>query len=454
MVFSGSLQGAGATTTTISLPSNGGYTFRVRACQGSFSDATCGAFANRSFAVNLAAPLSAPTVIAPTAGAVLGASIQAFSWTPVTGQMQLPIYYEAELTNLGSGAIELDVAVPDPTVSVVTRLHDGTYHLRVRACQAGCGPYSSPVGFSAAVPPTPSRAPTITNTALNGIHLTVDWSAVAGAEWYQVFVIQPAPAGPGGGALAVAAREVIGLTTTLDVPVGAANVIVAACTGNGCGPYSASAAVNPASLNPSVPNLGTPLAGSTVAGPTVLFTWNRIPGDDGSNTTYRLYVQDLSRQAPAFDVMTTQNYHAAYLKSEGTRYDAIVIANPGPNQVMGPATGFVVAGASATAPSMVQPTHNSTLSGGNIQLGWTPVHDATLYEYFVAVQGAPNATVRGVTPGLFVQVPLSAVGGQPTVYSGIVRACPAGNTCAPGSDAGWGPWSTSGPGVTNFTVTP
>jgi hypothetical protein len=36
-----------------------------------------------------------------------------------------------------------------------------------------------------------------------------------------------------------------------------------------------------------------------------------------------------------------------------------------------------------------------------------------------------------------------------------VRACPAGASCAPGSDTGWGPWSNeAGPGVTNFTITP
>jgi hypothetical protein len=453
-LFSGSLLGVGATSTLVSLPSNGSYTVRVRACQNSFTDATCGAFASRNFSVDLAAPSSAPTVVAPTAGATLTSSIQTFSWTPVTAEVDLPIYYEVELTDLATDATELRVSVFDPTVSVVTRLRDGSYRLRVRACQAACGPYSTAVTFSAAVPAQPSQAPTITQTALDGMHLTVDWSAVAGAEWYQVSVIQPPPAGPGGGALTVAAREVIGLTTMLDVPVGAANVIVAACTGNGCGPFSAAAPVNPASVNPSVPNLGTPLGGSTVAGPVVLFTWNRIPGDDGSNTPYRLYVQDLSRQAPAFDVITTQNYYAAYLKSEGARYDAIVIANPGPSQIVGPAAGFVVAGASAVAPTLVAPTHNSAIAGGNIELGWTPVQDATLYEYFVAVQGAPSPTVRGVTPGLFVRVPLSAVGGQPTVYSGIVRACPAGNTCVSGSDTGWGPWSTVGPGVTNFTVLP
>jgi hypothetical protein len=100
---------------------------------------------------------------------------------------------------------------------------------------------------------------------------------------------------------------------------------------------------------------------------------------------------------------------------------------------------------------MVAPAHQSSVSAGNILLGWSPVAGATLYEYFVAVQGQSAPTVRGVTTGLFVQVPLT----NPATYSGIVRACPAGASCAAGSDAGWGPWSVdAGPGVTNFTVVP
>jgi hypothetical protein len=103
----------------------------------------------------------------------------------------------------------------------------------------------------------------------------------------------------------------------------------------------------------------------------------------------------------------------------------------------------------------VSPAHNSTVASGNIQLGWSPVPGATLYEYFVAQLGLPDASARGVTPGLLAQVPLAGFGAG-TLYSGIVRACPAGATCVAGSDAGWGPWSNEPgrPGVTNFTVTP
>jgi hypothetical protein len=187
----------------------------------------------------------------------------------------------------------------------------------------------------------------------------------------------------------------------------------------------------------------------------VLFTWTRVPGDTG-NTMYRLYVQDVSRSRAALDVYTTQNFYGALLKAEGGKYAVQAIANPGlPTQVNGPPVTFTVRGASGVAPTLMAPTHGSVLAAGNVLVGWTPVPGATLYEYLLSVQGQGVASGRGVTPGIFVQVPLTAVNGQATVYSGIVRACPAGQTCAGGSDAGWGPWSSAaGSGGVTFTIVP
>jgi glucose/arabinose dehydrogenase len=452
-VFSGSLTGNGATSTLVSLPQNGAYTVNVRACLGGFSDAQCGTFASRAFSMSATAPSNAPTVTAPSAGAVLTVSNVTLSWTAVSGNGALPVFYEVELTNQPSGVPELQILLADPTLSTVGRLHTGNFALRVRACQIGCSPWSPTVAFSANISPAPGSAPVVNTAVVNGGNsLNATWTAVSGAEWYQLFVIQPPPAGPGGGALTVAARQVVGTSISgLPVPTGGASVIVAACNGNGCGPFSGSKSITAAGPNPSAPQIGQPLGGSVVDGPSVFFSWSRVPGDNGSNTTYRLYVQDLSRATAALDVLTTNNFYGAYFRAEGARYDALVVANPGPNQVVGPAVGFNVRGQSATAPTMTQPTHNSTVTAGNIPIGWSPVPGATLYEYFVANAGAPPT--RGVTPGLMVQVPLAALNGNPTVYNGIVRACPAGNTCAPGNDAGWGPWSdVAGPGVVQFTV--
>ena len=368
----------------------------------------------------------------------------------------LPLFYELLLENLVAGTTALQITVPDPTTSTIASLASSAlYRLRVRACQVACGSYSSPLFFGLGLGPVPLTAPVISAATVSGGNsLTVTWNAVVGADFYRLEVVQPT-GGPGGGALTVAARQISPTTVTLPVPLGNANVLVAACNGDGCGPFSAASAISPPGPNPAAPQLGSPLAGSTVAGPTTLFSWSRVPGDVGS-TSYRLFVQDLSRQQAALDVVTTQNFWAAYFKAEGSRYDALVVADPsGASPVTGPAQGFNMGGTSSTAPTMVRPAHQSSLPAGNIQLAWSPVPGATLYEYFVAVTGLPSATARGVTPGLVVQVPLPLVGGLSTFYSGIVRACPAGANCVAGSDSGWGPWSNvGGPGVTSFQVTP
>jgi hypothetical protein len=458
-VFAGSLVGSGSTSTLVTLP-DGAYVFAVRACNASgFSDATCGAHATRSFSVSQTAPTGAPTVTAPAQDAVLTASTQTFSWTAVAkADPGLSLSYEVLLTDVAGGNIpDLQITVPDPTLSTIYTLHSSTlYELKVRACQAGCGPWSAPVTFSVDLPNVPTTAPTVPACSVSGGNsLTCNWTAIPGADVYSFYVVQPS-GGPGGGALTVAARLVSTTTVTLPVPQGFANVIVAACTGDGCGPYSGARGIDPSGPNPSVPNLGTPLAASVVNGPGVEFSWNRIPGDDGTNTWYRLYVQDLSRQAAALDVYTRDNFYAAYFKAEGARYDALVVANPGPSQIVGPPIGFNVRGLSASAPTMVSPPHQSQVQAGNLQLGWSPVPGATLYQYWVAVLGQGTPAVTGVTPGLVVQVPLPAVAGQPTTYSGITRACMSPTGCSPTSDTGWGPWSNApgGPGVTNFTVTP
>ncbi len=450
-VFTGSLAGGSSTSTLISLP-NGNYEFRVRACTGG----SCGGFGTRQFSVSLLAPAGAPTITAPTAGATLTSSVQTLQWTAVTGSGQLALSYEIELVDVATDLTELTVRMPSNFLQTITALRSGQFRMRVRACEAGCGPYSATVQFTANVPAAPTTAPTITQSAVDGNNqLNAQWTPVGGAEWYELYVVQPPPAGPGGGALTVAARQVFGTSVTVALPVGAANAVVRACSGNGCGPYSQSAAVNPAGPNPNAPQLGQPLAGSVVDGPVVLFTWSRVPGDNGSNTVYRLYAQDLSRGTTALDVQTTNNFYAAFFDAEGARYDALVFARPGtPQEVMGPVVGFNVRGVSPSAPTMVTPTHMGTVAAGNVQVGWTSLPGASLYEYFVAVPGQ-SGTANGVTPGTFVQVPLGAVGGQPTQYSAIARACPAGATCVAGSDAGWGPWSANaGTGVTNFTVLP
>lgn len=456
-VFQGVLSGANVLSTLVNLP-DGSYQFSLRGCNGGYDPGNCGPASTVPFTVNIAKPATAPSITAPSNGAAFTISTLQFTWTAVAGVSG----YEVELTDVaGGGLIELSTGEygnPPGTSTIASVKASTNYQLRVRACTAGCGPWSAPVSFSVALPAVPGAAPGAPNCTLqNGQTASCSWNSVAGADIYILQAIQPA-AGPGGGALSVASRRVSTTNTPITVPPGLTSFIVAACNGNGCGPYSNATNLTPAGPAPAAPILANPVPGP-VDGPTAFFSWTRIPGDDGTNTVYRLYVQDFLRAAPALDVLTKQNYWAAKLRAGGSRYDALVIANPGgQSPAQGPASGFVVKGTSPVSPTMVAPRHQTpdvtlTVPAGNVQLGWTPVPNATLYEYLIAIFGQPDPVTRGVTPGLQVQIPLTA---SQSLYSGIVRACPAGLACSFGSDANWGPWSSAPDqtGVTSFLVGP
>ncbi|MBM3735889.1 MAG: hypothetical protein FJW39_08905 [Acidobacteria bacterium] len=451
VVFSGNVSGGASTTTAITFP-DGIYTFVIRACQGGAADFRCGAFSTRNFGVSVPFPQGAPSIQQPQSGVRLTTSVQPFSWTGVAGATR----YEMLLEDVAAGIREYQVATPDLN-TVYSIRSSNSYRVRVKACSAACGSWSAPILFSAQIPAVPTVAPNIPSPpqVTDGNRVSVNFGTVPNADFYKVQIIQ-SNSGPGGGALTVAAGIVTAEPAVLLAPAGLASVLVGGCNGNGCGPNSRAVQVGVPGPNPAVPALSAPVSGTTVDGPTVTFTWNRVPGDDGANTVYRLYVQDQRRQSAALDVLTSQNFYGALVLAEGTRYDALVIANPGPNQVVGPAVGFNVRGNSAAAPTLVQPTHNSVLSnaatGGNVLLAWSPVPGASLYQYYVGTPGQVAAVVTGVTPGLQIHVPLGPINGQTTQFSAIARACRPEQVCSPDAETGWGPWST-GSG-TNFAIVP
>lgn len=157
---------------------------------------------------------------------------------------------------------------------------------------------------------------------------------------------------------------------------------------------------------------------------------------------------------PALDVVTKGNFYGAFLRAEGRRYGALVFATQNGNTVVGLASGFMVAGTSATASLITAPTHNSTFKQGPFRLAWAPIPNAVRYQYYVARQGQSAPVLTGITPGLFIDTSLSVRAN--TLHNAIVRACPQSNAsqCSPDSDAGWGPWSNTVTGTVNFTITP
>jgi hypothetical protein len=414
--------------------------------------------APRSVTANFAATGGGggPTMVTPANGSTLTASVVNFSWTPAPPSGQT---YDLRIFNQATGALALKLIITGGLTNQVYTLNSGTYRIELRACGPACGaPTVSSFGVALPAPPTgvpTGLACTVVNNAGQN-RLDCNWSAVPRADFYFINVVQGG-AGPGGGALTVAGTQVGGTSASIPVPNGTNDVIVKACNGDGCGAYTEPFRATAGFGNPAVPVLAEPFNGSVVdAGtgvPVVVFTWSRVAGDSGANYRYRLYVQDFSRNAPAVDVLTSNNFHAAHL-NPSTRYDALVIAIPvgGGAQLTGPAQGFVTRGRIPNAPSFVGPTIFSTISAGLMRLAWTPVPfpsgdiDGRLYQYTLVGPGGRS----GVTAGLGVDIDLS-----PGAYSGAVRACASGLGCSAGSETGWGPWTGSATGEggpTSFTV--
>ena len=156
-VFSGSLSGGGSTSTIISLPA-GSYRFGVRACNaGGFADGSCGSFGTVPFSINLISPTGTPTVTLPADGASLTGSTVTFQWTAVTGNPALSfLTYEVLVRNTANAKTELQTSELSPSLSTVYSLGSGSYEVKVRACQAGCGPWSTPVRFAVDLPAVPT----------------------------------------------------------------------------------------------------------------------------------------------------------------------------------------------------------------------------------------------------------------------------------------------------------
>ena len=157
VVYTGSVLGAASTSNLVSLP-DGQYQFSVRACSGGVADAQCGLFSSVLFTVNPAGPSGAPTVTFPTQGATLTTSTHTLQWTAVTPNPALSgLTYEVLLRDIEAGTTALQISVLSPSTSTIFTMGSSShYELKVRACQAGCGPWSTPVSFSVSLPAVPT----------------------------------------------------------------------------------------------------------------------------------------------------------------------------------------------------------------------------------------------------------------------------------------------------------
>ncbi len=335
--------------------------------------------------------------------------------------------------------------------STIATLPAGNLSWSVRACSVRCrdtiskGDFDISENQSVRWPPSNLQA-----RAAGPGSVSVSWQAVDGMDFYEIALVQP-NSGPGGGALTVASARTSATSATFPAPSGAASVVVRSCS-SFCGPWTAAVAVNVPGPNPAVPVIAAPLPAETIWNNPAFFAWSRIPGDNGSNTLYRLFVQDMFRRAPALDVLTRNNFFAAALSAGGTRYDAVVIANPGTaSEAASTSVGFQAYGEFVQAPTLVAPTHQSSVRQGVVELGWSPTLYSSAYEFYLAPPSGPP--IRGVASGNVVQVPLSVQGATPARYNVIMRSCLS--QCQPDSDEGWGPWSDrTGTGTLSFELLP
>lgn len=399
--------------------------------------------------------LPAPSVTSPTTSSVVTGSVVLLQWTAVPNATR----YELRLIEANTPQqFRVEVLAPD-TYAVYT-LPSGSYREEIRACDAnGCGVTGSS-SFTVRPPAIPSQPVTGLACTPRTAALECSWDSRSGADFYFLNVVQPG-AGPGGGALTVAGRQVSqfeNLRVTVSVPAGAMSVVVRACTGDGCGPFTAPLSVIVGG-SPSAPTLGEPFSGSAVDGspnaPAVTFTWNRIAGDTG-NVTYRLYVQDFSRNAAALDILTKDNFYAAYF-NPGTRYDALVIADNGTTSAQGPPSVFVTRGRPPKSPVATAPAFGSAVTVGSpIPISWTPLVDSDgtntprRYQYFFS---GPARQTSGIVDDTTTFLTFSRSDtGQ---WLGTMRACLTGLDCTATSPNGWGPWNNetgSEGGMAAFTV--
>lgn len=431
----------------------GQYVARVRACRSremviGEGYKNCGEGVHRIFSVAPLVSTSTSGITSPASGAVLTGAGALFNASVTASDLVEFRVSRNGQTVYHTGSSALGFNLPFYYAFDATGPHDA----QTRGCNSFskvCGAWSAPMAFTVSAPPAPAAAPGQVTVNETPGRVSVSWAPVSGATLYTVQVVQPS-SGPGGGALTVASQRTETTAASLPAPSGAVGIVVKACNANGCGPWSQGVHLTIPGPNPAVPVLGYQIDGALNNDPFAAFSWSRVPGDDGTNTTYRLYVQDLARQAVALDVFTGGTFHVTRLTGSGRAYAAQVIAIRNGVELRGGVLVFVQAAGSARAPNMTSPSYNGTVRSYIAGIGWSAVPGAFLYEYYVTRPGIGSPAFHGYATGTSVPVPMEAIGGSPTLYDSIARACVGGTGPA---DCTWGPWSIFETGIGRFTVT-
>jgi hypothetical protein len=280
-----------------------------------------------------------------------------------------------------------------------------------------------------------------------------DWQDIPEATGFRVSILEPPPAGPGGGALAVVSRAVDRPPAIIPTLNGSVRIMVAPCNLVGCGPPAISQPVRIEGVERLNPEVGHPEDGSTVPAGAVLLSWLPVESEAERNN-HGQYVVELVDQRTGFPVATSStrdHYFGVQLPAGGSWLAHIAVQRPGSSLLTFAESRFETE--VSVAPTPITPSARTSVPAGRVTLAWTPVDGARGYEYLVTVPGVRKPTARGFTGDLSAVVELPVFNGGPTGYHAIVRTCFAEDRCASG--VGWGPWSSDvGVPPLDFTVMP
>ena len=327
---------------------------------------------------------------------------------------------------------------------------------RVRLTELG-------IGFSEVDDPSHSLPVYLGHSPLMITDLTVEaavgggglaaiaWRSTPNVDGYLVEAVVPAPAGPGGSVLTVVRLWTDATEAEIPIPTGPVSILVSNCNGIGCGVGDAEDLVFAGGGERQQPLLGAPHEGEIVRQPSVLFSWLPVVDSAGRPTRYRLSLLDRESNELIVERETADLWIEHRFAEDGSWLVRVSVVGSESDEVS--EVSFRTEG--VATPRLIDPLSDSSRTEGDVELGWETVAGASSYEYFVAVTGQSEATIRDVTVSTTAVVNLVALEGRSTDYSVIVRACLAPEECRLGSEIGWGPWShEAGFGAVKLTVTP
>ena len=310
--------------------------------------------------------------VAPSAPvAVIGNSTVTLTWTAVAGAMSYEVYMGT--SNNSASASKYGNDISDSLTVTVNGLTNGTtYYFWLRAKNnSGASGYSP---SASAKPIANAGIPTI--SAGNG-QLTATWSAIAGAEQYEVFAgtgVNPPDAATQ--TVSAASATITGLTngTTYNVWVRGKNT-------TGTGAISASANAKP------IGNMGTVTVSAGGSGELVL-NWTAVAGAD----EYEVF-QSTSNSMPASAAQTVSSMSATI---SGLTNGALYYVWVRPKN----ANGNGGASTSVSGRPIAVPENLAVVSSNQqITLSWSSVTGASSYEvYFNTSYSIPSTpSYTGIT---------------------------------------------------------